>query len=99
MRWSPAFLLPLVLLSGCAPKTIAFAPLRLGNGEQGNTNGDDDDCGWLALHEASGGSLALHEAHGGSLVTTDLSLYYCCPGPDGKKPVCRETEWKWLNTN
>jgi len=52
----------------------------------------DNHCGWVSVSEEEtitflGATLSVENRQ------FHESLFYCCPGEEGKAPVCYETRW------
>ena len=67
-----------LLAAAGCAKHSSFAPLTITHATEAGAGGEG--CGWVKVKEKG--------------LLYDDQLYYCCPGSDGKSPVCLEAAWK-----
>jgi len=78
------------LLVGCG-HTSAITPMYIGSATGPNASSPSgpggEQCGWVEVSEER------KQLFSSIVRQFDDSLFYCCPGDDGKTPECREAKW------
>jgi hypothetical protein len=80
-RTSFAVIIPAlaVALGGCGAHAVVApsASRSFAPTGLGGAATSDPSCGWLTVHKPG----------------AEDALFYCCAGPEGKEPRCRESRW------